>query len=93
MVLLEDNFPASELVLQCPPKVCDQGKGGKQARLVVGLPERGSKLFRETGLAASRSKDSKSFGGGSAKRSRMSLGCSNEMSRILGGVSGLLLES
>ena len=76
-------------------KVCDQGKAGKLARRDVGFPGRGSGTCLDDAacLVASRSKDSRSLGGGSAKRSKVSLGWSNEKSSKLAGVSGLLRES
>lgn len=52
--LLEDNLTTSELVLQCPPEVCDHGKDGKLARRDMCLPERRSGvLFDERGFVAS----------------------------------------
>lgn len=90
VLLLEDNLTTSELVLQWPLEVCDHGKDGKLARRDICLPEcRSEVLFDETGFAASWSNDSKSLGGGSAKRCKISLGSYNGKSRGLAGVSGL----
>lgn len=90
--LLVDSFAASELVLQCPLEVCDHGNGGKLARRDICLPEHGSGVLFEdkAGFAASKSKDSKSLGGGRAKRSKIYLGSHNGKSRGLAGVSGFL---
>lgn len=74
MVRLEDTLAASVTDLLCPEKVCDHGKGGKPVLWQTDLPKRGSVLFLEEGLAASRSKECKSFGGGSARRSKTSFG-------------------